>query len=304
MYSSSNEQNFTVLIEALRFTNRGLKDYVDFCLEDIYNSILQNVAIVLPPCNTYCNNLPENQWCAYCKKWRAEIERYVRLTSFKNKIKWQDVDFGKLTGAERDLAKTELFSVYVRRNQNSQVDFDIQTILSLFQNCVYFDIGKKKTILDSVRTIRNKHFAHTVNFNITNQSLTKSIDKLIFLFRDPSIQNYGDTKSIIAKLKTLRNENTCMALVETSTRELCRQVMELRYDTGPTIQRKIYTYLLSPPTGTGAIRPIRGQCSYVPVFILLMSAILACWLKNGTSMKGKFIGVYCSGTYIFQQLFF
>jgi hypothetical protein len=285
---STDEENFMILIQALRFTNRGLKNYVDFCLEDIYNSILRNAAKVFPTCNTYCNNLPGNQWCGYCKKWRTEIESYVRLTPFKNKIRWQDVDYGKLTGSERDLAKFELFSVYVRRNQNTQVDFDIQAIVSLFQNCVYFDIGKNKTLLDSVRTIRNMHFAHTVNFDITNKSLKESLDKLILLFQHPSMVNYGDSKYIIAELKKLRKKN--MALVETSTRELCRQVLELRYDTA-TVQRQINTYLLPLSTPTKVVRPIRRQIHYMNAFIiLLVSMALTYWLEYemGTSIRGKY----------------
>ncbi|XP_055999535.1 uncharacterized protein LOC125656664 isoform X2 [Ostrea edulis] len=294
MQASTGEENFIVLIQALRLTNRGLKDYVDFCLEDIYSSIIRNVSKVVPACNTYCNNLHENQWCAHCKKWRTEIESYIRLSPFKKKIKWQDIDFRKLTGPDGGLAKTELFSIYIRRHPNTPVEFDIQAILSLFQNCVYFDIGKNKSLLDSVRNVRNKHFAHTANFDITNKSLRDSVDKLILLFQHPSMLNYGNSKCIITKLRKLRKRN--MELVETSTHELCREIIELRYDSS-TAQRKLDTYILPPSTETGlvrrmraaVIRSIRGQCHYVPVFLtLLISLITAYWLKyeKDTNMKG------------------
>ncbi|XP_055999537.1 uncharacterized protein LOC125656670 isoform X1 [Ostrea edulis] len=277
MHSSVKEDNFMLLIQALRFTNKGLKQYVDICLEDIYRGIIRNVSKVVPTCNTYCNNLPGNQWCGYCEKWKIEIESYVRLSPFKNKIRWQDIDFGKLTGPDGDLAKTELFSIYVKRHPNTPVEFDIQAILSLFQNCVYFDIGKNKTVLESVRNIRNKHFAHTINFEITNKNLKDSIDKLILLFQHPSMLNHGNSKSIISMLKKLGKKN--MELVETSTHEVCRQVFKLRNDSA-TAQNKIDTYLLPQSTRTGAIRSIWGQCHYIPVFfIFLTSFITAYWLK-------------------------
>ncbi|XP_055999536.1 uncharacterized protein LOC125656669 [Ostrea edulis] len=285
MHSSIKEDNFMLLIQALRFTNRGLKQYVDICLEDIYRGIIRNVSKVVPTCKTYCNNLHGNSWCAYCKKWKTEIESYVRFSSFKKKLRWQDIDFGKLTGPDRDLAKTELFSVYVRRHSNTPVEFDIQAILSLFQNCVYFDIGKNKTLLDSVRNIRNKHFAHTINFEITSKSLKDSIDELIRLFQHPSMLNHGNSKSFITMLKELGKKN--MELVETSTHGLCRQVFELRYDSA-IAQNKIDTYLLPQSTRTGTIRSIRGQCHYVPVFLLLLtSLIMAYWLKYETDTNMK-----------------
>ncbi|XP_048739420.2 uncharacterized protein LOC125653822 isoform X3 [Ostrea edulis] len=296
MHSSVKEDNFMLLIQALRFTNKGLKQYVDICLEDIYCGIIRNVSKVVPTCNTYCNNLPGNQWCGYCEKWKTEIDSYVRLSSFKNKIKWQDIDFRKLTGPDGDLAKTELFSIYIRRYPNTPVEFDIQAILSLFQNCVYFDIGKNKTLLDSVRNIRNKHFAHTINFEIINKSLKDSIDKLILLFQHPSMMNHGKLKYSIAMLKRLRKKN--MELVEMSTHALCREVFELRYDS-TTANRNIDSCLLPQSTRTAAIRSIWGQCHYITVFfILLISFITAHWLKfeADTNMKDYWYSIVTRGS--------
>ncbi|XP_048739485.2 uncharacterized protein LOC125653851 [Ostrea edulis] len=293
---SSKEDNFILLIQALRFTNRGLKEYVDICLEDIYHGIIRNVSKVVPTCNTHCNNLPGNQWCGYCKKWKTEIESYIRFSSFKNKLRWQDIDFGKLTGLDRDLAKTELFSVYVKRHPNTPVDFDIQAILSLFQNCVYFDIGKNKTVLDSVRNIRNKHFAHTINFEITKKSLKDSIDKLILLFQHPSMLNHGNSISIITMLKKLGKKN--MELVETSTYELIGQVFKLRDDSA-SAQSKIDRYILPQSTEIGLIRRMRTRVirsireQYITVFLILASLIMAYWLKyeTDTNMKGYWYSI-------------
>lgn len=127
------EQNFLILIQALKNSTVGLKTYVDQCLEDLYDRLKRKVgsnAACTQCCSNRCN---VKQWCSICAAWKRETENLMRYNIHKNRVQWQHIKLWKLSQRDREGAKVELCRIFVRDGR--LIKYDIQTMLSLLQNC-------------------------------------------------------------------------------------------------------------------------------------------------------------------------
>lgn len=192
--------NFYILIEALKYSTFGLKTYVDQCIDDLYDRLRKNVCSK-EACTKFCSKKYNvTKWCETCVKWKRETEKYMRFNSHKRKIPWQDIELWKLSGTDCDEAKSELYRIFVR---DPKIVYDIQTMLSLLQNCRYFDIGDDNKRLQAVRKVRNVFFAHTCRFEISREELEKAIMTLVHFFQHSSVKGFRYTLTTVIDLKGL-----------------------------------------------------------------------------------------------------
>lgn len=192
--------NFYILIEALKYSTFGLKTYVDQCIDNLYDRLRRNVCSK-EACTTFCSKTYNvTKWCETCVKWKRETEKYMRFNSHKKKIPWQDIKLWKLSGKDCEEAKCELFRIFVR---DAKIVYDIQTMLSLLQNCRYFDIGDDNKRLQEVREVRNVFFAHTCRFEISREELEKAIMILVHFFQHASLKGFRYTLTTVIDLKGL-----------------------------------------------------------------------------------------------------
>ncbi|XP_055997998.1 ankyrin repeat domain-containing protein 50-like [Ostrea edulis] len=216
MENSIEENNFLILIQALKFVTEGLKEYTTQGLDDLYNRLRRRVS-ASGPCTQQCNmnHRDATRWCQTCQNWKKELGKYMRSIRFKYNTKWHNVEISYFSGVDTTKAKDELFRVFIQGQGSLQVTFDIQTMLSLFQNCKYFDIGDDILLLTSIRRVRNYDFAHTEDFKLTNKQLKKDINSLSKLFRHPSIRRCPCASDIFSKLRRLQRNDR--KLIESET---------------------------------------------------------------------------------------
>lgn len=80
-------------------------------------------------------------------------------------------------------------------------------MLSLLQNCRYFDIGDDNKRLQAVRKVRNVFFAHTCRFEISREELEKAIKILVHFFQHSSLKGFRYTLTTVIDLKGLLKKN-------------------------------------------------------------------------------------------------
>lgn len=76
-------------------------------------------------------------------------------------------------------------------------------MLSLLQNCRYFDIGDDNKRLQAVRNVRNVFFAHTCRFEISREELENAIMILVHFFQHSSLKGFRYTLTTVIDLKGL-----------------------------------------------------------------------------------------------------
>ncbi|XP_048779931.2 uncharacterized protein LOC125683140 [Ostrea edulis] len=225
MENSDEENNFLILIQALKFVTEGLKEYTIQGLDDLYNRLRRRVS-ASGPCTQQCNrnHRDATRWCQTCQNWKKELEKYMRSAKLKNNTKWYNVEISYFSGVDTTKAKDELFRVFIQGQGSLPVTFDIQTMLSLFQNCKYFDIGDDVLLLTSIRRVRNYDFAHSEDFKLTNKQLKKDINSLCKLFRHPSIRRCPSASEILSKLRRLQRNDRI--LIQSETRRFFIHIKE------------------------------------------------------------------------------
>lgn len=220
------EHNFLLLIQALKYSTVGLKTYVDLCLEDLYDRLKRKVGSNAT-CTQYCSKRCDvKQWCNTCAAWKQETEKLMRYNVHKNKVQWQDIKLWKLSQTDREEAKVELCRIFIRDGR--LIKYDIQTMLSLLQNCRYFVIGGDKNRLDAVRNVRNIDFAHTDLFKMSKKELTKAISSLLHFFQHTSFKGFQciSTASIDIKGLLMKDKHSLTEIeVYTAFRSL-RKISE------------------------------------------------------------------------------
>ncbi|XP_062607791.1 uncharacterized protein LOC134269602 [Saccostrea cucullata] len=211
---SAEERNFLILIQALKYSTVGLKTHVDHCMDNAYKRLkrkLSSTTVCTQSCSKHFTD--RKQWCRTCVQWKDEIEKLMRFPSHRNRVKWQDIDVSLLSGNDPAKARVELCRIYVR--DAGTFKYDIQTMLSILQNCRYFLVGDNIRLLESVRKVRNIDFAHTEDFVISKRRLKKSIRTLIHFFQHPSHKTYEWALITVNKLKALEaNENQSLVDIE------------------------------------------------------------------------------------------
>lgn len=195
------EQNFLLLIQALKYSTVGLKTYVDQCLEDLHDRLKRKVGSNAACVQYRSKRCDVKQWCSTCAAWKQETEKYMRYNIHKNKVQWRDIELWKLSQTDREGAKVELCRIFVRGARF--IKYDIQTIMSLLQNCRYFEIGDDKNRLDAVRNVRNIDFAHTDLFEMSKKELSKAISSLLHFFQHPSLKGFQCISTASINIKGL-----------------------------------------------------------------------------------------------------
>lgn len=202
---TQKEQNFLILIQALKYSTVGLQTYVDQCLEVLYDRLNRKVGTI-GACTQSCN-MQNTPWCNTCKAWKRETEKYMRYISHKNVVQQRNTELWKLSQADREGAKVELRRLFIR--DPGIVAFDIQAMLSLLQNCTFFVIGGKRSLflIDKFRKVRNILYAHTDKYEISRKQLKKALSSIVLFFRHPSFQNSACISKTVKDIKGLRTEN-------------------------------------------------------------------------------------------------
>lgn len=196
---SQEEQNFFILIQALRFSTVGLKTFVDQCLKDLYDRLKRKVGSN-GTCTLCCSqHFDVTQWCNTCVAWKLEVEKYMRYNTHKNKVQWRDIELRKLSGNYYEDAKVELCRIFVRNAKLFK--YDLNNILEILKNCQYFVIDIKR--LDAVRMVRNIDFAHTDRFKMSRKQLEKAISTLLQFFHHPSLKGYQCISATTIDIKEL-----------------------------------------------------------------------------------------------------
>lgn len=274
--NSQDEKHFLILIQALKYSTLGLKTYVDQCLEDLYGRLKRKVGSN-GACTRFCNKLRNvTQWCKTCAAWKQETEKLMRYNSHKNKVQWRDIELWKLSQTDCEGAKDELCRIFVRDGR--LVKYDIQTMLSLLQNCRYFGIGDDKNRLDAVRNVRNIDFAHTDLFKMTKKGLKKAISKLLTFFEHPTLVGCQCISTTVIDIKGLLTKNNqSLAKIEVyhafkSVRQISeaniKDFLSINKDkNGPDRQKKI-VLILALFVG-------------IHIIMFVMSEILRKYISNG-----------------------
>lgn len=164
------------------------------------------------PCNVSCtktNPTKDALWCDSCKKWRSEFRRYMRYPGQVNRIRWDLIDSRTWGRDSSQYTLNQIMNVYVHqcRDPTGSTMDDIINIVSLFENCLYFDIGNNKQLLGKVRIVRNQHFAHNKTFMIEEKDLRQCLKILISLLQEKSIKYNEKCKEAVQILHKLKSEN-------------------------------------------------------------------------------------------------
>lgn len=209
--SDEKFKNYVSLVVALKFTKDGLKDYVQNEISKFY-VLLSNRCAGFLPCNLSCtktNPTKHALWCDSCKKWRSEFRRHMRYPGQINRVKWEMFDSRTWGKDSKQQTLNQIMNVYVHKCPNpteSTMD-DIINIVSLFENCLYFDIGNNKALLGKVRTVRNQHFAHNKTSMVEEKDFRQCLKILISVLQEKSIKHNEKCKEAVHVLHDLKTEN-------------------------------------------------------------------------------------------------
>lgn len=129
----------------------------------------------------------------------------MRYNIHKNRVNWRDIKLWKLSQTDREGAKVELCRIFVRDGRI--IKYDIQTMLSLLQNCRYFVIGDDNNRLDAVRHVRNIDFAHTDLFELSKRGLKKALSNLLQFFQHPSFIGFQCISTTVIEIQGLLTNN-------------------------------------------------------------------------------------------------
>lgn len=208
--SDEKFKNYVSLVVALKFTKDGLKDYIQNEISKFYVRLSNRCAGFLP-CNISCtktNPTKDALWCDSCKKWRSEFSRHMRYPGQVNRVNWEMFD-SRIWGRDStQQTLNQIMNVYVHKCPNpteSTMD-DIINIVSLFENCSYFDIGNNKALLRKIRIVRNQHFAHPKTSLVEEKDFRQCLKILISVLREKSIRYNEKCKEAVQILLELKNE--------------------------------------------------------------------------------------------------
>ncbi|XP_062588236.1 ankyrin repeat domain-containing protein 50-like [Saccostrea cucullata] len=149
-----------------------------------------------------------NQWCDTCKKWREELRRLMRYPGLINRINWQLFDSRTWGRDSTEATINQIINVFIHNCQNVTecgLD-DITNIISLLENCLYFDIGKNKQLMTKIRTIRNKNFAHNKSCHIEEKDLKKCLNVLLNCLQHNTVCGNLKCMDAAKKLSDLKNK--------------------------------------------------------------------------------------------------
>lgn len=209
--SDERFKNYVSVAVALKFTKDGLKDYVQNEISKFY-VLLSNRCAGFIPCNLSCsktNPTKDALWCDSCKKWRSEFHRHMRYPGQVNRVKWEMFDSRTWGKDSKQQTLNQIMNVYVHKCPNpteSTMD-DIINIVSLFENCLYFDIGNNKALLGKIRLVRNQHFAHNKTSLVEEKDLRQCLKILISVLQEKSIKHNEKCKEAVHILHELKSEN-------------------------------------------------------------------------------------------------
>lgn len=224
---TTQEQNFFILIQALKHSTVGLKTYVDQCFEDLYDRLKRKVG-ANGACTQCCSKqFTVTRWCNTCAAWKREVENLMRYNKHKNKVNWLDIELWKLSGTDYEAAKVELCRIFARDAR--QFKFDICNMLSLLQNCRYFKIGDDKKRVEEFRNVRNNYFAHTVAYEVSRKQLEKAISSILRFFQHVSFKGFICISTTLIDIQGLltKNKNSLAKLEVYSVFKNLRQISEV-----------------------------------------------------------------------------
>lgn len=204
-------KNYMTLVVALKFTKDGLKEYIENEISKFYVRLSNKCAGFLP-CNINCtktNSTRNTEWCNTCKKWRSEFHQYMRYPGQVNRVKWDLFDSKTWGRDSTQNTLNQIMNVYVHqcRDPTGSTMDDIINIVSLFENCLYFDIGSNKQLLRNVRVVRNQHFAHNKRFMVEDKDLKKCLQTLGDFLQHKPFQNNEKCREAVKLLMDLKKEN-------------------------------------------------------------------------------------------------
>ncbi|XP_052703495.1 ankyrin repeat domain-containing protein 50-like [Crassostrea angulata] len=133
----------------------------------------------------------------------------MRYPGQVNRVKWEMFDSRTWGRDSTQQTLNQIMNVYVHKCPNpteSTMD-DIINIVSLFENCLYFDIGNNKALLGKVRTVRNQHFAHNKTSMVEEKDFRQCLKILISVLQEKSIKHNEKCKEAVHVLHDLKTEN-------------------------------------------------------------------------------------------------
>lgn len=209
--SDEKFKNYVSLVVALKFTKDGLKDYIQNEIRKFY-ALLSNRCAGFLPCNISCtktNPTKHALWCDSCKKWRSEFSQHMRYPGQVNRVKWEMFDSRTWGRDSTQYTINQIMNVYVHqcRDPTESTMDDMINIVSLFENCLYFDIGNNKALLRKIRIVRNQHFAHPKTSLVEEKDFRQCLKILISVLREKSIGYNEKCKEAVQILLELKNEN-------------------------------------------------------------------------------------------------
>lgn len=150
----------------------------------------------------------------------------MRSNKHKNRVNWRDIELWKLSGTDYEAAKVELCRLFVRDAR--QFTFDICNMLSLLQNCRYFNIGNDKKRVEEFRNVRNNYYGHTVVYELSRKQLENAISSIQRFFQHISLKGFNCISTTLIDIQGLLtiNKNSLAKLEVYSAFKNLQQISE------------------------------------------------------------------------------
>lgn len=286
--------NYYTLIDAMKFTKEGLEGIVKRSVEDLYERIYKKCHGI-QPCTDKCTAIHGSKfkkWCDSCTKWKEELSLFMNYPGHVNRVEWKlfdSRDWIKCNDSSTINQVANIF-VYKCKQPKKSITDDFTDMISLFENCSYFALGKNKGLTRDIRNIRNDFFAHNSSFTINNKDILYCLDKFSTLLNQPLFRTdkkCNEMHKLVCDLKDSRqrvqNDNT------TETRSIMQPFLRL-YHNEPMIVVEKANEVISNIKNKPLTRPLHRRYDFILLVLLLCYHYIEMpWNTNNgfKSPKGK-----------------
>lgn len=286
--------NYYTLIDAMKFTKEGLEGIVKRSVEDLYERIYKKCHGI-QPCTDNCTAIHGSKfkkWCDSCTKWKEELSLFMNYPGHVNRVEWKlfdSRDWIKCNDSSTINQVANIF-VYKCKQPKKPITDDFTDMISLFENCSYFALGKNKGLTRDIRNIRNDFFAHNSSFTINNKDILYCLDKFSTLLNQPLFRTdkkCNEMHKLVCDLKDSRqrvqNDNT------TETRSIMQPFLRL-YHNEPMIVVEKANEVISNIKNKPLTRPLHRRYDFILLVLLLCYHYIEMpWNTNNgfKSPKGK-----------------
>lgn len=291
---AENCNNYYTLIDAMKYTKEGLEGIVKRSVEDLYERIY-NKCHGIQPCIDNCTAIHGSKfkkWCDSCTKWREELSLFMNYPGHVNRVEWKlfdSRDWLKCNDSSTINQVANIF-VYKCKQPKKSITDDFIDMISLFENCSYFALGKNKGLTRDIRSIRNDFFAHNSTYTINNKDILYCLDKFSTLLNQPLFRTdkkCNEMNKLVCDLKDSRkrvqNDNT------TETRSIMQPFLRL-YHNEPMIVVEKANEVISNIKNKTLTRPLHRRYDMILLVLLLCYHYIEMpWNTNNgfESPKGK-----------------